>query len=100
MHEIREECSINPTYCLPPSPISGHKIMVATSSFCVMFLIRCEVKSTIEVGVRDDIMDKFARGTEPDFIIGVHPTWNFIIETKGETLPRDVTKGGRINSTV
>jgi len=50
-------------------------------------------------------MDKFARGTEPDFIIGVHPTWNLIIgpsaiETEGETLPWDITEGGRVNSTV
>jgi len=70
-----------------------------------MLLIGCIIKGIVEVGVRDYVMDKVTRVTEPDIILGVHPRWNYIIgpsaiETEGETLPWDITEGGRVNSTV
>jgi hypothetical protein len=105
MHEIQKAKRINTTYRLSPSPISRHEIVVTTISVSIMLLIGCIIKGIVEVGVRDYVMDKVTRVTEPDIILGVHPRWNYIIgpsaiEAKGETLPRDITDGGGINSAI
>jgi hypothetical protein len=105
MYEMQKAKRINTTYRLSPSPISGHEIVVTTSSVCIMLLMGCIIKGIVEVGVRDYVMDKVTRVTEPDIILGIHPRWNCIIgpsaiEAKGETIPWDIADGGGINSAI
>jgi len=103
--QIQKNVIIMETYCLFPTPITRHEVLVTMCTLYAILLQWHIVKFVLEVQISENVVYEQSRVTEPDFIFRSHPGRHFIIwlwtvVLGAEALPCHVAKRSCINGTV
>lgn len=70
------------THCLFPGPVSRHEILETVLAVRTVFLERCKVEFTFELGVGNHFLKKKTGIAKPYVVVGGCPCWAFAIRSQ------------------
>ena len=98
------------THHLFPSPVLWHEVLKTMLTICTVFLIRSEVKFTLELRIANHFVNKELWIMKPHVVVHSYPWWGFTIRPKNikwrsivlqsENLPGNISWGCSINCVI